>query len=93
MTSRTDSLNRTWTDTYYVAGGESMLQSQTDPLGRTTSFERTYEFGVIKKTILPDLKWRAVSFADETHPFYPASATDENGKVTNYARTPRPMHF
>ena len=86
MTSRADSLNRAWINAYYTPGGESMLQSQTDPLGRTTSFERTYEFGVIKKIINPDLTWRAISFPDETHPFYPASTTDENGKVTNYTR-------
>ena len=86
MTSRTNSLGQTWTLGYAVPGSESFLQSLTDPLGHTTSFERTAEFGVIKKIINPDTTFRTTSYPDQSHPFYPASTTDENGKTTTFTR-------
>ena len=71
----------------YADGGYGLVNARIVD-GKRTSYERTAHFGVIKKTILPDLKFRSVAFADETRPFYPSSETDELGGVTTYTRDP-----
>ncbi len=70
----------------YYAGGFGMPQSKTNKNGNVTSLDRTWDFGVVKKTTLPDGSYRERTFTSNTKPFYVATQKDELGRVTSYTR-------
>ena len=72
----------------YFDNNFGMLESTTDALGHTTRYERTWDFGILKKTTLPDGSSRALAFTDDRKPFHLASETDALGRITRYQRDP-----
>lgn len=85
LATETDSLNRTKSYFYYNSGW-GMLASSTDANNNTTSYTLTPQFGNIATLTLPDGKTRVTTYTDNNKPFFPATETDENGKVTSYTR-------
>jgi RHS repeat-associated protein len=70
----------------YFDNGYGMLQSTTDADGNTTSYERTWEFGIVKKTTYADGSSHERSFTDNNKPFHIATETDALARVTSYQR-------
>ena len=82
----TDAAGQTTTRTYF--GGDGMLQSTTDPMGRTTTYTRTWHFGA-ELTVSNSCSCRGDrvnTYTDETYPFYLASVADAMGHVTSWQR-------
>lgn len=68
------------------ANGYGMVSSITDAASRTTSYQRTAEFGRITRTDLPDGKFYENTYTNATKPFHLASVRDADGLVTSYTR-------
>lgn len=86
---QTDSEGR-WQEFTYYNDGWGMPRSTIDINGDTI-YERTAEFGVVKRTTFPKgsdavAKWRSTTFTNEAKPFFTASEMDEEGRVTTYTR-------
>ena len=87
--SRTDAAGQTISRTYF--GGDGMLQSSSDPMGRTTTYTRTWHFGA-ELTVSNSCSCRGDrvnTYTDETYPFYLASVADAMGNTTAYQRDER----
>lgn len=83
---RTDAAGQTVSCTYF--GGNGMLESLTDPMGRTTTYTRTWHFGA-ELTVSNSCSCRGDhvnTYTDETYPFYLASVADAMGNVTTWQR-------
>ena len=70
----------------YFSNGYGMPASKKDKNGGLTSFERTWEFGAIKETTLPDGSTTSRTFTNSIKPFYVATRIDELGRTTTYTR-------
>ncbi len=86
MAQRSDALGQTWRRTYF--GGNGMLQSKVDPMGRTSVYTRTWYFGAVLSVSNncgcgADV---ANTYTDDTYPFYVATQADAAGNVTTYSR-------
>lgn len=82
----TDAAGQTVSCTYF--GGNGMLQSLTDPMGRTTTYTRTWHFGA-ELSVSNSCSCRGDhvnTYTDETYPFYLATKTDAMGNVTSWQR-------
>ena len=83
---RTDAAGQTVSCTYF--GGNGMLESLTDPMGRTTTYTRTWHFGA-ELSVSNSCSCRGDhvnTYTDETYPFYLATKTDAMGNVTSWQR-------
>ena len=83
---RTDAAGQTVSCTYF--GGDGMLESLTDPMGRTTTYTRTWHFGA-ELAVSNSCSCRGDhvnTYTDETYPFYLASVADAMGNVTSWQR-------
>ena len=86
LSQRTDALGQTWKRIYF--GGNGMLQSKVDPMGRTSVYTRTWHFGAILSVSNNCGCGADVvnTYTDDTHPFYLATQKDAAGNVTTYSR-------
>ena len=86
LTQRSDALGQTWHRTYF--GGDGMLQTKVDPMGRTSVYTRTWHFGALL-TVSNSCGCgtdKINTFTDDTYPFYLDTQADAAGNVTTYQR-------
>lgn len=86
LAQKSDALGQTWQRTYF--GGNGMLQSKVDPMGRTSVYTRTWHFGAVLSVSNSCGCGADVvnTYADNTYPFHLASKTDAEGNTTIYQR-------
>lgn len=86
LSQRSDALGQTWQRNYY--GGNGMLQSKVDPMGRTSVYTRTWHFGAVLSVSNSCGCGADVvnTYADNTYPFHLASKTDAEGNTITYSR-------
>lgn len=86
LSQRSDALGQIWQRTYF--GGNGMLQSKMDPMGRTSVYTRTWHFGALL-TVSNSCGCgtdKINTYTDDTYPFYLATQTDAEGNTTTYQR-------
>ena len=89
LSRRSDAIGQTWQRTYF--GGNGMLQSKVDPMGRTSVYTRTWHFGAVLSVSNSCGCGADVvnTYTDNTYPFHLASKTDAGGNTTYYQRDSR----
>ena len=70
-----------------IPGGIT-TRSLTDARGKTSSVEKEYWIGAVKKITHGDGTYVSFAYTDDANPHYLLSKTDQRGKVTSYTRYP-----
>ncbi|MBU1693693.1 MAG: hypothetical protein KKC51_06985 [Verrucomicrobia bacterium] len=72
---------------YYMAGdAEGMLWKESDPMSRTTTYSRTWDFGAVTIASNNILGVRQYIYTSNAEPFYLSAEIDEAGRTNAYTR-------
>jgi YD repeat-containing protein len=85
LLSRSNSVTGARTASYFD-NGYGMRSGWKNAANGETTYERTLQFGAVKKTTRPDNTSVTRTFTDENRPFFVATETDELGRTTTYTR-------
>ena len=85
LLSRSNSVTGARTASYFD-NGYGMRSGWKNAANGETTYERTLQFGAVKKTTRPDNTSVTRTFTDEARPFFVATETDELGRTTTYTR-------
>ncbi|MFH1009994.1 MAG: RHS repeat-associated core domain-containing protein [bacterium] len=83
----TNAVGYSYRSEYYMAGdAEGMLWKEVDPMCRTTTYSRTWDFGAVTMASNNILGVRQHIYTSNAEPFYLSAEIDEAGRTNAYTR-------